>query len=169
MFNRLGDAYLKADDRVRALRYFGRAIDALLEDDQPEPARAVAKKVIRLHPEAIRTLCTLTWLDLASMKTPAAVASLWDYVAAAASGGKDRLACTQILEMARLVPDPVFMGEAEKALEELGCGIDAGQVREWRDLGQSPTAPKDQKTLYVLCLKAAIGSNVKMKDKGTLT
>jgi hypothetical protein len=76
VFNRLGDAYLKADDRLRALRYFGKAIDALLEDDQPEPARAVAKKVIRLHPEAIRTLCTLTWLDLASMKPGAAAASL---------------------------------------------------------------------------------------------
>ena len=169
MFNRLGDAYLKADDRVRALRYFGKAIDALLEDDQPEPARAVAKKVVRLHPEAIRTLCTLTWLDLASMKTPAAVASLGNYVAGAVAGGMERLACTQVLEMARLVSDQEFIAEAVKALEELGCGTDAAQAREWLDLGQSPTAAKNEKTLYVLCLKAAIGSNVKMKTKGTVT
>ena len=46
-FNRLGDAYHNAGDRPRALRYFGKAIDSLLEDDQPEPARAVAKKVAR--------------------------------------------------------------------------------------------------------------------------
>jgi hypothetical protein len=169
VFNRLGDAYLKADDRVRALRYFGKAIDALLEDDQPEPARAVAKKVVRLHPEAIRTLCTLTWLDLASMKIPAAVASLEDYVAGALAGRQERLACIQVLEMARLVSDQVFMAEAVKALEELGCGADAAQAREWLDLGQSPSAPKNQKALYVLCLKAAIGSNVKMKTKGTVT
>jgi hypothetical protein len=168
VFNRLGDAYLKADDRVRALRYFGKAIDALLEDDQPEPARAVAKKVIRLHPEAIRTLCTLTWLDLASMKTPAAVASLHEYVQAANNGKREQLACGQILEMARLVSDPEFLGEAVKALDNLGCTADSAQAEEWAAQGGSSAAPKNPKQLYVLCLKAAIGSNVKMKTKGSL-
>ncbi|MFH1765956.1 MAG: hypothetical protein ABIF09_17350 [Gemmatimonadota bacterium] len=168
VFNRLGDAYLKADDRLRALRYFGKAIDALLEDDQPEPARAVAKKVIRLHPEAVRTLCTLTWLDLASMKIPAAVASLHEYVAVAKEGKRERLACGQILEMARLVSDPLFLDEVVKALRNLGCTADSDQAKEWADQGGSPTAPKESKQLYVLCLKAAIGSNVKMKTKGAL-
>ena len=168
VFNRLGDAYLKADDRVRALRYFGKAIDALLEDDQPEPARAVAKKVIRLHPEAIRTLCTLTWLDLASMKTPAAVASLHEYVRAAKEGKRERFACGQILEMARLVSNSGFLGEAVKALANLGCTADSDQAKEWTAKGGSPSAPKNPKQLYVLCLKAAIGSNVKMKTKGSL-
>ena len=169
VFNRMGDAYLRADDRPRALRYFGQAIDALLEDDQPEPARAVAKKVIRLHPEAIRTLCTLTWLDLASMKAPAAVASLQKYVAAAKAGDRERMACGQILEMARLVSDSGFLGEAAKALDDLGCTTDSAQAREWAGKGGSPFAPKDQKALYVLCLKAASGSNVKLKTKGALS
>ena len=168
VFNRLGDAYLKADDRLRALRYFGKAIDALLEDDQPEPARAVAKKVIRLHPEAIRTLCTLTWVDLASMKSGAAVASLTEYVEVAKEGKRERLACGQILEMARLASDKVFLEEAVKALETLGCTADSEQAKEWADRGGSPTAPKDPRELYVLCLKAAIGSNKKMKTKGAL-
>jgi hypothetical protein len=168
VFNRLGDAYLKADDRLRALRYFGKAIDALLEDDQPEPARAVAKKVIRLHPEAVRTLCTLTWLDLASMKIPSAVASLHEYVAVAKEGRRERLACGQILEMARLVSDPGFLEEVVVALDKLGCDADSAQAKEWAEEGRSPSAPADQKELYVLCLKAAIGSNVKMKTKGSL-
>jgi len=168
VFNRLGDAYLKADDRGRALRYFGKAIDALLEDDQPEPARAVAKKVVRLHPEAIRTLCTLTWLDLASMKTQAAVASLREYAKVAKEGKRERLACGQVLEMSRLVSDPVFLEEAVKALEHLGCSADSAQAREWVDQGSSPTAPKRPRELHVLCLKAAMGSNQKLKTKGTL-
>ena len=58
--NRAGDLCLRAGDRVRALRYYGRAIDALLGDGQPEAARGVANKIIRVHPDAIRTLCTLT-------------------------------------------------------------------------------------------------------------
>ena len=168
VFNRLGDAYLKAGDRLRALRYFGKSIDALLEDDQPEPARAVAKKVIRLHPEAIRTLCTLTWLDLASMKAPAAVSSLHEYVEVAKEGKRERLACGQVLEMARLVSDPLFLAAAVKALNDLGCDADALQAEEWAAQGGSSSAPKDPSQLYVLCLKAAIGSNVKMKTKGAL-
>jgi hypothetical protein len=167
-FNRLGDAYLKNGDRPRALRYFGRAIDALLEDDQPEPARAVAKKVVRLHPEAVRTLCTLTWLDLASRKTSAAVSSLREYVAAAKEGEGGRLACGQVLEMARLVADPAFLQEASEALERLGCTAESAQAREWASRGASPTAPKNPKELYALCLKAAIGSNKKMKAEGSL-
>jgi len=168
VFNRLGDAYLKAGDRLRALRYFGKAIDALLLDDQPEPARAVAKKVVRLHPEAIRTLCTVTWLDLASMKFPNAVESLREYVRGAKEGGQERLACGQVLEMARLTPDSGFLAEAVEALEVMGCSENAAQAREWVEKGQSPKAPKDKKTFHALCLKAAIGSNVKMKDKGTV-
>jgi len=168
VYNRLGDAYLKAGDRLRALRYFGKAIDALLVDDQPEPARAVAKKVVRLHPEAVRTLCTLTWLDLASKNIPAAISSLNEYVAVAKEGNRERLACGQVLEMGRLVPDPAFLGEVVKGLDALGCTPEAGQAKKWAEEDGSPSTPKDQKTRYALCLKAAIGSNVKMKTKGTL-
>jgi tetratricopeptide (TPR) repeat protein len=169
VFNRLGDAYLKADDRTRALRYFGKAIDALLEDGQPEPARAVAKKVIRLHPEAVRTLCTLTWLDLAAMKTPQALDTLRDYVEGARDGKRERLACGQILEMARLVPDPTFLNGATKALRDLGCEADADKVKDWALDGGSPSAITDGRSLYVSCLKAAIGSNTKLKSKGAIT
>jgi tetratricopeptide (TPR) repeat protein len=168
IFNRLGDAYLKTGDRPRALRYFGRAIDCLLEDDQPEPARAVAKKVIRLHPEAVRTLCTLTWIDLASLRTSAALSTLRDYADAAKEGEARRLACGQILEMARLTADPRFLEGASVALETLGCSADAARAREWADAGGSPDAPASPKDLYLLCLKAAIGSNATMKTKGTI-
>ena len=73
--NRAGDLCLEAGDKNRALSYYGRAIDALLEDQQREAARGVANKIIRVHPGAVRTLCTLTWLDLASHHL--ATALLW--------------------------------------------------------------------------------------------
>jgi tetratricopeptide (TPR) repeat protein len=168
IFNRLGDAYLKAGDRLRALRYFGRAIDSLLEDDQPEPARAVAKKVIRLHPEAVRTLCTLIWIDLASLKIPSATSTLRDYAKTVKTGDSARLACGQILEMARIVADRRFLEEAADALQILGCTGDAAQAREWARAGGSPHAPSDPDELNSLCLKAAIGSNVRMKTKGSV-
>jgi hypothetical protein len=70
--------------------------------------------------------------------------------------------------MARLASDPVFLDEAVKALDKLGCSSDSAQVREWASQGGSPAAPSDPKKLYILCLRAAIGSNQKMKIKGTL-
>jgi tetratricopeptide (TPR) repeat protein len=169
MFNRLGDAYLKAGDRSRALRYFGRAIDCLLQDDQPEPARAVARKIVRLHPEAVRTLCTLVWIDLASFRIPSAVSTLREYAGAAKAGGQTNLACGQILEMARFVSDRRFLEEAHAALETLGCSTDADQAREWVDAEGSPDALSDNKEIYAVCLKAAIGSNVLMKTKGSIS
>lgn len=169
MFNRLGDAYLKAGDRSRALRYFGRAIDCLLQDDQPEPARAVARKIVRLHPEAVRTLCTLVWIDLASFRIPSAVSTLREYAGAAKAGGQTNLACGQILEMARFVSDRRFLEEAHAALETLGCSTDADQAREWVDAEGSPDALSDSKEIYAVCLKAAIGSNVLMKTKGSIS
>jgi len=169
MFNRLGDAYLKAGDRPRALRYFGRAIDCLLQDDQPEPARAVARKIVRLHPEAVRTLCTLVWIDLASFRTPAAAATLRDYAAAARKSRQTDLACGQILEMARVVPDRRFLDEAWAALETLGCTADAEQAREWAEAEGSPDALSNSRELYAECLRAAIGSNTLMKTKGSLS
>jgi hypothetical protein len=70
--------------------------------------------------------------------------------------------------MARLVSDVTFLEEAGKALETLGCIASAKQVAEWASKGGSPTAPRDSKERYGLCLKAAIGSNKKMKTKGSL-
>jgi tetratricopeptide (TPR) repeat protein len=168
LFNRAGDASLKAGDRLRALQYFGRAIDTLLEDDQPEPARAVAKKVIRLHPEAIRTLCTLTWLDLASRKVDLAIESLSEYVKVAKEGQREKMACGHVREMARLVNDEQFLQKAAAALEEMSCPADADMARGWLEAGGSPDAPEKPEDLYRLCMKAAIGSNEKMKAKGAL-
>jgi hypothetical protein len=103
------------------------------------------------------------------MKTPAAVASLREYVKGAKEGGRERMACGQILEMARMVTDPVFLAETVSALEALGCAEDSSQAREWAAKGGSPAAVQDPRHLHVLCLKAAIGSNVKMKTKGVLS
>ena len=48
--NRAGDLCLEEGNKAAALRFYGRAIDALLEDQQREAARGVANKIIRVHP-----------------------------------------------------------------------------------------------------------------------
>ena len=103
------------------------------------------------------------------MKIPETKISLAKYAKAAKAGRKEQLACSQILEMARLIPEAAFMEEAAKALELLGCAANSDQVRAWAAEGTHEGGLMDKKSLHFLCLKAAIGSNLRLKDRGALT
>ncbi len=164
--NRAGDLCLRAGDREQALSYYGRAIDALLEDGQREAARGVANKIIRVHPEAVRTLCTLTWLDLAAQHMATALLHLRDYVAAAKRIHRHRLAGDQILEMARSATQGEFLEGAADALDHLGFAGEAAMVREWAGSGGSPSALTDAEALTEHCLRHAVGSNASRNDEG---
>ena len=157
--NKAGDFALRDGDRARALGYYGRAIDAFLEDHQREAARGVANKLIRVHPEAVRTLCTLTWLDLAARHMATALLHLRDYVAAAIRVERQQLAGDQIYEMARIAPQDEFLQGTADALDALNQGVRASEVRAWASAGGSPDVIEDEDELGVACLEAAIQSN----------
>ncbi len=138
-FNRAGDLCMQAKDTGRALEYYGRAIDAYLHDGHPELARGVAQKLIRVHPGAVRTYCTLTWLDLGLGYLADARTHVGGYVAAARRAGREDLAIPQVHEMARTVADHGFLAAAATALEDLGDRDGAARVR-----GSLPDEPKIQ-------------------------
>lgn len=164
--NRAGDLCLRAGDRARALDYYGRTIDTLLADEQREAARGVANKIIRVHPGALRTLCTLTWLDLAARHMATALLHLRDYVEGALEAGREEITAGQILEMARVNSDEEFLGAAADALDRLGHPEKAGVVREWLRTGGSPESITGSEELATACLEAAINSN---ENKGPRT
>ncbi len=168
LFNRAGDHCLKAGDRTRALRYMGQAIDAFLGDEQPALARGVAKEIIRVHPEAVRTLCTLTWLDLASHQFTAAKDHLQKYVVAAGRINRRELAGDQILKMAGTVSEKDFLTAAADALQALGFKETANQVRDWAMVGGSADAASDPEKLVTRCLEAAVVSNSRRRAEGAL-
>lgn len=157
--NKAGDLCLRAGDRDRALSYYGRAIDALLEDGQREAARGVANKIIRVHPQAVRTLCTLTWLDLASRHMATALLHLRDYVEAAKRAGQERITGDQIFAMARISPQDEFLGAAADSLDQLGFADRASEVRSWAAEGGSSEAITDDEDLAEHCLMSAVGVN----------
>jgi tetratricopeptide (TPR) repeat protein len=165
--NRAGDLCLKVGDRNRALEFYGRAIDSLLEDGQPEAARGVAKKIIRVHPGAIRTLCTLTWLDLASQHTATALIHLRDYTEAAKNGSREAIAADQIFQMATVTQDSEFLGEAARSLRALGAKREAGKVHRWVKAGGSPDSFSDDQELAEVCMRAAGGIYAKRVEPGT--
>ena len=158
-YNRAGDVGLREGDPERALGFYGRAIDAFLADEQPEAARGVANKIIRVRPHAVRTLCTLTWLDLAAGHTATALLHLRDYVAAAKEAKRHSHAAGQIFEMARLVPDAEVLGAIADALDSLDFSQKAAQVREWETEGGSAAVLKDHDELAAACRRAAARSN----------
>lgn len=158
LLNRAGDVCMRAGDHQKALEYFRQAIDLLLEDEQPEPARGVAKKIIRVHPDTVRTHCTLAWLDLAARQPGAARKPLRDYVKAAEKRDQADHAGFQILEMAKVTAHKGFLEEAAEALERLGFPKDADLVNEWAASGGAPEANEDPDALRRHCLNAAIVS-----------
>ena len=159
--NKAGDVCLRAGERDLALTYYGRAIDALLEDGQREAARGVANKIIRVHPEAIRTLCTLTWLDLAARHMATALLHLRDYVEAARKGGQEGITQAQVYAMARVAPQEEFLGAAADALDSMGLADRADEVRGWAGGGGSPGRITDPEAFATHCLNAAVGANLK--------
>jgi hypothetical protein len=158
-YNRAGDVALRSGDQGRAVSYYGRAIDAFLEDGQREAARGVANKIIRVRPTAVRTLCTLTWLDLAAKHSATGLLHLRDYVEAAKDVDERALAANQVFEMARVVPDSEFLGAAADALDSLDFSEKADEVRAWASGEGSPDAIRDDDALSRACLKGAVNSN----------
>ena len=157
--NRAGDLCERAGDRAEALKYYGRAIDAMLEDGQPEPARGLATKIVRIHPTAVRTLCTLTWLDLASHHMASVVVHLTEYVESAQAGGVQDLAGEQIYMMAQVAADTTFRAAAAEALDVLESADDAAKVRAWVEAGRAPHDTEDSQDWTDRCLSHALGSN----------
>lgn len=157
--NRAGDLCLRSGEKGRALEYYGRTIDTLLADGQREAARGVANKILRVHPGALRTLCTLTWLDLAARHMATALLHLRDYVDRAVEAEQEPITAAQVFEMARMNREEEFLGAAADALDRLDYPEKAGIVREWLRAGGSPDSIEDPEELATACLEAAIGSN----------
>lgn len=153
--NRAGDLALRHGQERRALAYYGRAVDSYLEDQQLEAARGVANKIIRVHPDAVRTLCTLTWLDLAARHLATALLHLRDYVEAAEREGREALAAEQIWHMARLAPLDEFLASAADALDRLDHAERAGTVRRWASSGGASEAVHDPQEFARQCMLAA--------------
>jgi tetratricopeptide (TPR) repeat protein len=158
-YNQAGDLALRSGQLERAVEYYGRAIDAFLEDMQREAARGVANKIIRVRPRAVRTLCTLTWLDLAAQHTATALLHLRDYVKSAKEVDQYEVAATQIYEMARIAPESEVIGAVADALDSLDFAHQAEEVRAWVKEAGSPDAIHDPDALAEACLRAAVHSN----------
>lgn len=126
--NRAGDLCVRSGERDSGMGFYDRALDAFLEDDQPESARAVAQKILRVQPESVRALGALAWLELGLAHYADAVKQLAEYVDAVERLGEVERARSQVVEMARAVQDPGFRTAAGEALLRLEGPSQADEV-----------------------------------------
>ena len=119
-FNRAGDLCVEAQDRSRALGYYGRAIDAYLRAGRYNAAGAVCRKLLRISPGSVRARCTLAWLSIGKGLLGDAQWEVDEYVDAAVAAGQGDLAARQIRMMADATYDPELRSLLADHLHKLG-------------------------------------------------
>jgi len=107
LFNRLGDAYVRAGDRSAAVRAYGRGIDGYLEYGFYDAAAALCRKLIDYDAGVIRARCTVAFLSLGKELFDDAEREIRDYVEASRQAGQEDLAIRRLH----------FMSEATDNLE----------------------------------------------------
>jgi tetratricopeptide (TPR) repeat protein len=139
IYNRAGDMCVRANDARRALRYYGRAIDAFLEVGYYDSAAALCRRVIEISPNVVRARATLAFLSLGEglqylpfqgSVEENARRSILDYLSAARKGGVEDLVGRRLKLMADVTDNQhvreligeflLEVGEPQAADEVLG-------------------------------------------------
>lgn len=150
-YNRAGDLCVEADDRPRALAYYGQAIDAYLLAHRHNAAGAVCRKLLRISPGAVRARCTLAWLSLGKLLLRDALREIAEYVDAAKRAGQQRFARKQLAMMADTARDAELREFLAVQLEDLGDAEAAARVR-----AAEPPEEEDFDAYWAGVLRAAL-------------
>jgi predicted Zn-dependent protease len=153
-FNRAGDLCVEAQERRRALGYYGRAIDAYLRAGRYNAAGAVCRKLLRIAPSAVRARCTLAWLSIGKGLLSDAQWEVDEYVQAAVDAGQGDLALTQIRLMAEATYNPQLRALLADHLHKLGDSDAARAVMESEGLEEDPR--EEAEALWSRVLRAAL-------------
>lgn len=119
-FNRAGDVCVEAQDRRRALTYYGRAIDAYLRAGRYNAAGAVCRKLLRVSPGSVRARCTLAWLSIGKGLLGDAEWEIDEYVRASLAAQQGELARSQLRMMIEATHDTELRSLLADHLRTLG-------------------------------------------------
>ncbi len=161
-YNRAGDLCVEADERTRALTYYGRAIDAYLLANRFNAAGAVCRKLLRISPTSVRARCTLAWLSIGKRLLGDAQREVRDYVEAAVQAGQKQLAEKQLRMMAGTARDPELRELLATLLhDELGASDAAAEVRT----SEAVDDGEDFEKLWARVLRAALMGPDELGDR----
>jgi tetratricopeptide (TPR) repeat protein len=166
--NRAGNLCVDAGQPSRALRYYGRAIDAYLESGRFSAAEVLCRKVQQIAPQAVRVRCTLAWLALGKGANDNTRDEVRGYVEAALESGQEGLASKQLLMMAQATTELDLREEIARHLLELGATAEAdhvfGLIFQERN-GIRPPAVADQGKLWAKLLRAALMGPKELEER----
>lgn len=140
LLNRAGDLCLAAGLRDRAIRYYGRGIDANLYGSRFEAAVGMCHKLLNVAPSAVRTRCTLAWLAIGRGDLEEIVREIGAYVVAAIGADERQRATRHLMLMAESTDDAPVRELVAAHLDRLGDAHAARQVRSSMGSSAFPAA-----------------------------
>ena len=130
LLNLAGDVALAGGDQKGAMSALGDALDLYLRDHQYHPARAVARKLLRVRENTVRVRSTLAWLAIAHDLPDDAKVAIDLYVSSLRLPGEQDFAVRHLTAMAGATRDRALRGAIAQHLAELGAAHAATGVRE---------------------------------------
>ena len=155
LLKRAGDVCVAMDERRKALGWYGRAVDQLLELGDAAQAALLCRLIVYVQPEAVRARCTLTWIALGTGEDERAAENLAAYVDAARHAGQTALATQQLGWMFAAAPTQPLRERVVAGLRALGEPAHADALAA--QLTEAPPAPLPPAQLWARVLEATIG------------
>lgn len=172
LFNRAGDVCLREGYFERAVKNFGRAIDAYLESGHLDAAPSLCRKIIRLSPDVVRARSTLVAISLAEGMFKDAQQQISEYVRAAEAAERADIATQRLRLLAAATENEEVRMTIGEYLIELGSPTEADQVfgtvyAERNGLREQLPADEDER--YGRLLAVALMGPRDMSDYKDLT
>lgn len=156
LFKRGGDICVGLDERRKALPWYGRAIDQLLELGEGEEAARMCRLIIFVQPDAVRARGTLTWISIGIGDQDAAAEHLGAYAQAARQAGQTALAAQQLTWMFEVATSPGLRERIATEMRTLGDAQRAAALAS--RLHAAPPGPIEREDLWARVIDATIGA-----------
>jgi predicted Zn-dependent protease len=161
-YNRAGDLCVEAQNRARALTYYGRAIDAYLRAGRYNAAGAVCRKLLRVSPGSVRARATLAWLSIGKGLLSDAQWEVDEYVEAAIAANRTDMARKHLRMMVDSTYNPDLRALLASHLRRLGDPETAERILEEGPIAESQR--EEAEALWSRVLRAALMGPEDLRD-----
>ena len=129
LLNQAGDVALSIGDEDGAMKVLGDALDLYIRERQYHPARAIARKLLRIRATTVRVRSTLAWLAIAHDLPADARVALDLYVSSLRADGQREFAVRHLAAMAHATNDRDLRTVIAQHLDDLGASDAAAEIR----------------------------------------
>jgi predicted Zn-dependent protease len=161
-YNRAGDLCVEAQNRSRALTYYGRAIDAYLRAGRYNAAGAVCRKLLRVSPGSVRARATLAWLSIGKGLLSDAQWEVDEYVEAAIAANRTDMARKHLRMMVDSTYNPDLRALLASHLRRLGDPATAERIMEEGPIAEGQR--EEAEALWSRVLRAALMGPEDLRD-----